>query len=93
MLGIIVGILIGFGIVWLIFSLWDYIIYVEPFDVDESEACDDPIFDEIKCPKCSCYEYVVFYVDPLFNNGKYARCKACGWTFDLPEDDTNGIFE
>ena len=93
MIGIIIGILIGFAIVWLIFTVWDYISYVEPFDVDESTLINDEVFDRIKCPECDCYRYEVCYVDPLFNRGKYGRCEACGWTFDLEEDDTNGLFE
>ena len=93
MIGIIIGIFIGFAIVWLIFTIWDYISYVEPFDIDEKDAIDDPIFDVIKCNKCGCYNYEVCYVNPLFNTGKYARCKSCGWTFDLDEDDSKGMFE
>ena len=93
MFGILIGILIGFAIVWLIFNVWDYISYVEPFDVDEKSLIDDELFDSIKCPKCACYQYEMCYVDPLFNTGKYGRCKACGWTFDLPEDSTQGVFE
>ena len=93
MIGVIIGIFIGFAIVWSIFSLWDIITSVEPYDIDEADAINDSIFDAIKCPKCDCYKYEVFYVDPLFNRGKYARCNACGWTFDLAEDSTQGILE
>jgi hypothetical protein len=93
MIGILIGSFIGFLLVWLIFNLWDQIFNVEPYDIDEEDACNDPIFDAIKCPKCGCYNYNVDYMDPLFNTGKYGRCKACGWTFDLPEDSTQGILE
>lgn len=93
MIGVIFGILLGFLIIYILFTIWDYIDYTAPIDIDEKDACSDPIFDVMKCPKCYCYEYEVSYVDPLFNKGKYARCKACGWTWDLDEDDSQGIFE
>jgi len=83
MIGIIIGILVGFTIVWILFSVWDYICYVEPYDIDEAELIDNEVFDAIKCPNCGCYEYQTLYVDELFMKGKYARCKSCGWTFDL----------
>ena len=86
MIGIFIAILIGLGVVWLLFNLWDSIMVGE-------DVTYDPIFDAIKCPKCGCYQYEVCYVDPLFNTGKYGRCKACGWTFDLSEDSTQGRFE
>ena len=93
MFGIIFGIFIGFLIVWLIANVWDCINEVEPYDIDEEDACNDPIFDEIKCSNCYSYKYEVCYVDPLFNRGKYARCKVCGWTWDVEEDSSQGIFE
>lgn len=86
MIGIFIAILIGLGVIWLLFNLWDSIIF-------DDVIYADPIFDAIKCPKCGCYEYEVAYVDPLFNTGKYGRCKSCGWTFDLDEDDSQGTFE
>lgn len=93
MFGIIIGIFIGFLIVWLIANVWDCINEVEPYDIDEEDACNDPIFDVMKCPECYSYKYEELYVDPLFNRGKYARCKVCGWTWDLDEDDSCGVFE
>ena len=68
MFGIIFGILLGIALIWILINIWDCMNRVVPINIDS-----DPIFDEIKCPECHCYEYEELYVDPLFNKGKYAR--------------------
>lgn len=93
MIDIIIGILIGFVIVWIVVNIWVALTKVKPIEIDRGDLISDPIFDEIKCPKCNSYKYGVYYLDPLFNTGKYARCKTCGSTFDLDEDESLGTFE
>lgn len=93
MIYIAVGILLGFLIVYIVVNVIDWLTRVEPIEIDEEDACSDPIFDVIKCPECYCYNYDVCYVDPLFNRGKYARCRSCGCTWDLEEDGSCGTLE
>jgi hypothetical protein len=90
---ILIGMLLMFVIMWVVVNVWNEVTKVQPFDVDEQDLLNDPIFEKIKCPECYSYNYRICYVNPIFKSGRYALCSKCSRAFDLPEDDDGKNWE